>query len=71
MVPAIPTKAKLLSDTSIKLNWLISFATKKPEIPPIKSDGAKIPPTPPAPLVTAVATAFRAMIRKSEPISSQ
>ncbi len=38
-------------------------ATKKPETPPRKSEGAKIPPTPPLPVVTVEAITLNAIIK--------
>ena len=48
--PDIPAKAKLASGTPKPIIF-IKRAQTKPVIAPIKSEGAKIPPTPPPPLV--------------------
>ena len=52
--PDIPAKAKLASGTPIPMIFM-SRAQTKPVIAPIKSEGAKIPPTPPPPLVATEA----------------
>ena len=59
--PAMPTKAKFASDTERPI-ILISRAVTKPTIAPMKSEGAKIPPTPPAPFVATEATIFNRMM---------
>ena len=60
--PAIPTSAKFDSGT-IKPHIFMIRAVTNPTMAPMKSEGAKIPPTPPAPLVATEATIFSKMMR--------
>ena len=56
--PDIPAKAKLASGTPRPIIF-IKRAQIKPTIAPINSDGAKIPPTPPPPLVATEANILK------------
>ena len=58
--PAMPTRAKLLSDND-NPKLLSNFAKNSPAFTPVKSAGAKTPPTPPLPKVDAVATTLTIM----------
>jgi len=53
--PAIPTTVKLIAFRSIMPVLFIVIDIKYPRNPPIKSEGAKIPPLPPAEIVIPVA----------------
>ena len=68
IIPAIPTRVKLLSETDILKKGILlrTFATKLPMILPIKREGAKIPPTPPAPNVNELAI----ILKKTRPASN-
>ena len=63
MTPAMPISEKFLSEMAVsKPRALEQRANTKPVMAPTKSDGAKVPPTPPPPLVAEVAKALLAMM---------
>ena len=55
----MPTSAKDMSGRFIPRNVLPVYATMTPIYAPTNSDGANVPPTPPAALVAAMATTFK------------
>ena len=59
ITPAIPTNAKLCSETFTILEALIILEKVNPKIPPAKSEGAKTPPIPPEAVVKLLAIIFR------------
>ena len=65
MTPAIPIRAKLVVDneTAKGLKWLTKKANRKPKMQPTYKLGANVPPTPPPPLVAAVANTLKRTIR--------
>ena len=65
--PAIPTRVKLLSEIVESPVLFIILATTLPKILPINKVGAKIPPTPPAPKVKALAI----ILKKTKPVSKR
>ena len=70
MSPDIPASAKLASGTP-KPTMFISRAQTKPTIAPMNSEGAKIPPTPPPPLVATEAKILNSRIATKYPTSTQ
>ena len=68
--PAIPTSTKFVSGKITAPHRLTVLATTKPNKPPIKSVGPKVPPTPPPALVKDIEKTFvRNTIRKNSGIT--
>ena len=64
ITPAIPARVKLLSGRFKMCKPFNILVMIKPVIPPTKREGAKTPPTPPAPLVKETAMTLKMTINK-------
>ncbi len=71
MTPAIPTNVNDTSGTSQWNKALQISATLAPVNPPTNSDGAKVPPTPPAALVEAMAMTLKNIEATMKRITTQ
>jgi phosphatidylglycerol lysyltransferase len=70
ITPAIPTRARFFSGTLCIKGMVLSTLLKNtPDTAPIKSEGANMPPTPPLPPVTAIATTLKTKINNRKIIS--
>ncbi len=71
MTPAIPTSVNDTSDTCQSNSALHVSARAAPVKAPTNSDGANVPPTPPAALVADMAMTLKNMIATTNRIATQ
>ena len=71
ITPHIPTRVKLLVLTLPQVITFVTAANRNPVTPPRNKDGAKIPPEPPEPMVSADAIGFIKITPNINPSNNQ
>ena len=71
MTPAMPTSVNDTSERCQPKARLHTRAVTAPRKAPTKSDGANVPPTPPAAFVEAMATTLKNMVATMKRITTQ
>jgi len=71
ITPAMPTSVNETTETSQSKNALHSRAIEAPVNAPTNSDGAKVPPTPPAALVEAMAMTLKNIVAMTKRMTTQ
>ena len=71
ITPAMPTSVNETSETCQSKSRLQSSASSAPVKAPTKSDGAKVPPTPPAALVEAMAMTLKNIVAATKSSTTQ
>ena len=71
MTPAMPTSVNETIDTSQSKKALHSRAIDAPVNAPTNSDGANVPPTPPAALVEAMAMTLKNIVAMTKRMTTQ
>ena len=71
MTPAMPTSVNETIDTSHPNSVLQTSASEAPVKAPTNSDGANVPPTPPAALVEAMAMTLKNIVAMTKRMTTQ
>ena len=71
ITPAMPTRVNETTETSQWKSMLQRSASVAPVKAPTNSDGAKVPPTPPAALVEAMAMTLKNIVAMMKRITTQ
>ncbi len=71
MTPAMPTSVNETTDTSQSNSVLHTSASEAPVNAPTNSDGANVPPTPPAALVDAMAMTLKNIVAMTKRMTTQ